>query len=418
MKQLFRTSFLSGLSAIVKLSVLLILNKVLAIYVGPTGYAVIGQFQNFITIVLGFPASVNNGVVKFTAELDSMDKKSILWSTSIRFVCYVSIAIGLCIICFSNQLAIYFSLVEHQNVFLLFGIAYILYALNSLFIAILNGMGEIKSLVLSNISGSFLSLVIVLLFTYFWGLNGALIALVVNQSAVFFITCFLMFRLSWFKISLFSLNVRLDWLLNLKGYMLIAIISMLTAPTSSILVRNQIIEIVSQADAGYWDALIKLSSAYMMVLTTVLSIYFLPKFAQLKDSSQLKNEMSVGIIFFSVIFIIGGSILFYFKDFFILILFNKSFLPVTDLLGIQLISDFVKVLSWIFSFYMLSKALTVQIIITQIIHALIYVIFSFYLLSELSVSGVLYSSIIANSVYLFMCIFVTYYHIKNTYKVT
>lgn len=418
MKQLFKTSFLSGFSAIVKLIALLVLNKVLAVYVGPTGYAVIGQFQNFITIVLGLPASINNGVVKYTAELDSIDDKAKLWSTSIKFVGVLSILIGIAVIVFSKPLAVYFSLDVYRNVFVLFGVAYILYALNSFFLAILNGMGEIKSLVLSNIAGSILSLGIVVSFTYLWNLNGALIALVVNQSAVFFITGFLLWRLKWFKLELFKLKIELAWLRRLKGFILIAIISMLTAPTSSVLVRNEIISVASNIEAGYWDALIKLSAAYMMVLTTILSIYFLPKFAKLNEEYELKKEISIGVVFFSVIFSLGASTLYYFRNFFILTLFNVDFFPVTELIGLQLVADFIKVLSWIFSFYMLSKALIIPVISTQIMHALVYVVASFYLLEELSVSGVIYASIIANALYLFMCLFVTYNHIKSTYKVS
>ena len=66
---LIKTSSLNAIAVVVKMLVGLFLNKILAVYVGPAGYAVIGQFQNAISMITGFASgAINTGVVKYTAE--------------------------------------------------------------------------------------------------------------------------------------------------------------------------------------------------------------------------------------------------------------------------------------------------------------------------------------------------------------
>ena len=66
---LLGTSVLSALAVLAKLATSLFLSKVLAVYVGPAGYGIIGQFQSLISMVTTFASgATSNGVTKFTAE--------------------------------------------------------------------------------------------------------------------------------------------------------------------------------------------------------------------------------------------------------------------------------------------------------------------------------------------------------------
>ncbi|MCG9723557.1 O-antigen flippase, partial [Shewanella sp. Isolate7] len=81
---LIKTSLLSGVSVFVKVLTLLGVNKVLAIYVGPHGYAAIGQLQNIIQIITGVATgTLSNGVTKLTAENeDAYDEQIRVWKTA------------------------------------------------------------------------------------------------------------------------------------------------------------------------------------------------------------------------------------------------------------------------------------------------------------------------------------------------
>ena len=62
-----------------------------------------------------------------------------------------------------------------------------------------------------------------------------------------------------------------------------AITSALTVPVSHMIVRNYIGENLSWDDAGYWQGIWYISTMYLMVITTSLSVYYLPKLSEIQD---------------------------------------------------------------------------------------------------------------------------------------
>src|SRR5690606_30002039 len=81
---LLNTAILNGFAVVVKVLTLLGLNKVLAVYIGPTGYAAMGQFQNAVQMITTFASgALNTGVTKYTAEFNGDANKQIqLWKTA------------------------------------------------------------------------------------------------------------------------------------------------------------------------------------------------------------------------------------------------------------------------------------------------------------------------------------------------
>ena len=70
---LIKTSVLTAISTIIKLIAGFVINKVIAIYVGPSGLAVVGQLQNFMSIITTISnGAITNGIVKYTAEYRSI----------------------------------------------------------------------------------------------------------------------------------------------------------------------------------------------------------------------------------------------------------------------------------------------------------------------------------------------------------
>ena len=106
---LLKTSFLSAISNIVKMATAFFTGKIIATYIGPSGFAFLGQFQNFINIATSFSsAGINSGITKYIAEFsDDEDKKNNYISTSFFITICSSLIIGLFIFLFSDQLANY-----------------------------------------------------------------------------------------------------------------------------------------------------------------------------------------------------------------------------------------------------------------------------------------------------------------------
>jgi len=376
---LFKTSALNGIAVLIKTATMFLLNKILAIYVGPAGYAAIGQFQNFIQIVTTFAGgAINTAVIKYTAEYHHSEyKQRLVWKTAGTIVLIFSLIIAFVILIFQKQLSLYiFQSNEYQSIFVWFATFLIFFNLNALFLAILNGKKEILRLVIANIAGSIFSLLITGLLAYKLSLYGALVALSINQSIVFLVTLVLSYNSDWFKLSYIFGAIDRDLAKKFVGYALMALTSALCVPTSQILIRLFIGKEFGIEFAGYWEAMVRLSGAYLMLVTTTLSVYYLPRLSELTDIQSIKKEVLTGYKFIFPLALLGAISVFILKDWIISILFTKSFMPMRELFLWQMIGDSLKIGSWIIAFLMLSKAMTKLYIITEIIFATTLVLFT------------------------------------------
>lgn len=69
MKKFLQVTILSAIYTFIKMIAGFIIGKVVAIYTGPSGVAMLGQVQSLITIVAGTTsAPVSTGLVRYTAE--------------------------------------------------------------------------------------------------------------------------------------------------------------------------------------------------------------------------------------------------------------------------------------------------------------------------------------------------------------
>jgi len=365
---LLRTSVLNGVAVLIKTITMFVLNKILAVYLGPTGYAAIGQFQNFIQMVTTFAGSaINTAVVKYTAEYhEDESKQRAIWKTAGSIVFLFSLIFAFLILIFQGQLSLYiFHSLKYQTaVFLIF------FNFNTLFLAILNGKKEILKLVLANIAGSLFALIITSVLAIKLHLYGALVALSIYQSIAFIVTLFLCYRANWFKFSSLLGKIDLEITKKFSSFILMALVSAICVPLSQILIRAYLTQEFSLAYAGYWEAMIRLSTVYLMLVTTTLGVYYLPRLSELNKIDEIKKEVYLGYKFLFPLTVIGGIIVFVLRDWIINLLFTPSFAPMQDLFFWQMMGDALKIGSWILAYLMLSKAMTKLYISTEIIFTL------------------------------------------------
>ena len=370
---LLKTSALNGIAVLIKTATMFILNKILAVYVGPTGYAAIGQFQNFIQMITTFAGTaINTAVIKYTAEYhQDENQQRAVWRSAGSIVLIFSILFSLSIFIFQKQLSVYiFNSVDYQSVFVWFSIFLTFFTFNALFLAILNGKKEVLKLVVANIVGSIFSLVVTSLLAIKYGLYGALVALSIYQSLVFLITLFLCYKADWFKLSYLFGKIDKAIAKKFVAFAFMALVSAICVPLSQIVIRSYLTQEYGVISAGYWEAMIRLSAVYLMLVTTTLGVYYLPRLAELSKIEEIKTEIYSGYKFIFPLAAIGSLAVYFLRDWIIVTLFTKTFLPMRDLFIWQMIGDSLKIGSWILAYLMLSKAMTKLFVITEISFAL------------------------------------------------
>ena len=285
---LVKTSLLNGIAVAVKVASALVLNKILAIYVGPAGYAIIGQFQNAVSIVVSFAGGVvATGVTKATAEhFDNDAKQHAVWRTAIRFSLGASLISGISLLFVGNMLSQWLlRSTDMSSVFIWLALTLPAMAANNLLLAIVNGKKEVGIYVIANIIGSLISLLLIGLLALYFGLYGALVAFTINPAMVLLSTAAMVARRDWFKARFLWGKMDPPALRELTGFGMMGLTSALTMPVTFMLIRDHLATNLGLPAAGYWQASWKISEVYLMLVTTTLSVYYLPRLAEIRKLS-------------------------------------------------------------------------------------------------------------------------------------
>jgi PST family polysaccharide transporter len=412
---LIKTSVLTAISTVIKVISAFIINKLIAVYIGPSGLAMIGQLQNFLNAIMIFSnGGITQGIIKYTAEYKTMKEKSKIFSNSIVISFIFSLIISILLFSFNDYFALLILKdIQFSNVFSTLGFSVFLFALNTILLSILNGQKEIHKYILVSISGSVLSLVFTSFLVYKYQLSGALYAMVLNQSIIFFLTLFLVIKSKWFKLEYFIKGLDKETLVKLGKFSLMALSSALTIPISELIIRNYISETLGWDDAGYWQGIMYISNMYLLVITTSLGIYYLPKLSEITDKLELKKEILNGYKIIMPIVMIMAFSIYLFRDLVIYIAFNDKFVAMRELFLWQLVGDVIKISSWLLAYLMLAKAMTKVFIISEIIFVTSWTILAILGVKYFGLIGVTYAFSLN---YLFYFIFIYFYFKKVVFS--
>ncbi|GAA0691758.1 O-antigen translocase [Marinobacterium maritimum] len=387
---LIKTSLLNGIAVVIKMLTLLGLNKILAIYVGPSGYAALGQFQNAVQMITTLASgAINTGVTKYTAEYHEDEaKQHAIWRTAGTISLVGSVLVAIAVIAFNKPLAGWFLKDESLgSVFIWFAATLVLFVFNTLLLAILNGKKEIQRYVTANIAGSLFALAVTTVLAVKLGLYGALVALAIYQSLTFFVTLTLTYKASWFKLRYLLGGIDKQSAKNLAKYTAMALTSAACVPVSHILIRNHLGETLGWEAAGYWEAMWRLSTAYLMLITTTLSVYYLPRLSELSDFSDIKKEIVQGYKIILPVSILFSFIIYILRDFIILLLFTEDFHEMEVLFAWKMIGDILKIGGWILAFVMLGRAITWLFILSELFFSFFHYILVIYFVSYFGIDG-------------------------------
>lgn len=404
---LIKTSFYTSISTAITFISGFIVVKVVAVKIGPEGIAFVGQFQNTTAIfTMLATAAITTGVVKYLAEHKNNPVKSQqIINTAFLIVFLSSLIISLFVMSTSGYLSeAAFKTKNFWIVYFLFGLFTMFISFNSIFSAILNGLQEIRKFTIINIFSSLIGVTITVIFAYTLGLEGVLVASIATAFIIFFINIYFFNKLGikW-KPNFKSWDKPVVKMLS--GFSLMAIVSGFVLPSMQILVRDRIILQFSVTDAGYWQAITKISDYYLGFITSVLGVYYMPRLSEIHSKVELRNEIAKG---YKIILPVVGIIAFMiwlFKGFIIHILFTPEFLPMKPLFTYQLLGDFFKIGSWLLGYLLIAKAMTKTFIATEIIFAISYVALSYYFMNHYGIIGATYSFCINYGLYwIFMSI--------------
>lgn len=400
---LYKTSFWSGIVTIIKILTGLVTNKIIAIFVGPAGIALIGNFTNLTKIISIFAnGAIDSGVIKYISEFEKENEKQSVISHALKINILFSSVIGVIILLFNKSLTqLAFNDTKYNSVFIIFGLTVLFYGLNTTITAILNGYKQIKFLLITGVIASFISLILAVVITIRFGLYGALINTMIAQVCIFLVNLFFVRKLGLIKKGIFEVLFNRILCLKLFKYGLMSLSSI--ASTASLFwIRKYIFSNYSPNEAGYVQGVWTISSNYLMVITTSLTIYYLPTLSSIKEKVGIREEIIKGYKFLLPIAIIAGFSIYFFRSLIIRILYTPDFLSMKYYFTFQIIGDTFKIAAWILSYLMVAKAMTKYFIASEIIFAVLFICIGHFFMHFYGSIGITYAYALT---YLFYFIF-------------
>jgi len=406
---LIKTSMLSAVATLIKILSGFVITKVIAIYIGPSGLAIIGQLQNFIMLVKTVAGDfLKTAITKYTAEYENDEnKKYDLWSSSFKLAFVLNFVVLVGLIYFSNDLSYsLFHTLEYAFVFKILAISLPFFVSNTILLAILNGQKQIKQYIFLNIVLSIVSLFIVVVLSVLYEVEGALVAYVVSQAIVFFITLIYLRKETWLKLKLFLFSVRKENIKKLLGFAIITLSAVLASNTSMIYIRNYISDTYSMSDAGYWQGVWLLSQVALSLITTSLATYFLPTLSVLTNKKALNKELTNAIYIIIPIAIVISLSMYFLREYIIIVLYSDQFMPMSQLFLWQMVGNVIKVLGWLFGYVLVAKAMVKYTVTTEILFAVIFIVSSIYFMRLYGLVGVTYAYAMSSLLHLIVVSFI------------
>ncbi|MCL5129974.1 O-antigen translocase [Algibacter sp. L4_22] len=394
-----------------------IISKVSAVYLGPSGYAIVGNLKNVIQAILGVSVSgFESGVIKHIAENKKNDKLlNTIISSVVVFSVAIAIVIGIVLFFFANILSEYILKdTSLASIFKLFGCLLPLTSLNFLVVYILNGKQKLnlyaKIISITNVLNAFLTFLLI----YYFDLHGALLASVIIPAISFLLSfLFKEIRIIFFTVYKNIKNVSMTFIKSISIYILMASYSSLLISLSYLLVRNEIIEKLGIDTAGLWEAMNKISMFYMVFFSSLFTLYLLPQLAINKTISGYYSIMKSYFKYLIPLTCVGFLCILLSRSLLIKIFLTDAFQSIEQFFYLQLVADFTKIIAFSLAYQFHAKKMVKFYFITD---AILYI--SFYLLSlcfirYFDLQGVFYAYVISTICYLVSVSLFIFFNNKN-----
>lgn len=388
---MFKVTSLNSISIFIKILVGFVTSKVIAIFVGPSGMALVGNLRNFMSSLEAFSTlGFENGVVKYVSENKSDEAKLRITLSTVFFSVLVScLIVSVSLFSFSEYFnAKIFGHLEYSYLIKALIIIIPFYIGNIFLVAVINGLGKYRKVILINILGSLLGLFVTIILITQFQVSGALFSIVITPSLLFFVSFYFINKELKILKFISKKEVKFVALKNFSSFTIMALVSSVFGPLVLLSIRNHVIGSLGIDAAGYWEGLNRISSYYFLFITSILGIYFLPK---LSNSKSVRETNSLIISYFKTvlpIFVAGLIVIFIFKDVIIQLLFTKDFSPMSTLFFWQIVGDILKAASYILAFQFYAKKMTKAFVLFEIASLAVLYFSSIYFISIYQIEGV------------------------------
>lgn len=382
--------------------------RIVAQFLGPSGMALIGSFRNFTALFKSLSTlGVNASLVRlFVENKNDKSELSKIYSTFFWIFIMISLGLGLLITLLSGFFSrLLFATSDYGFAVRLFGLLLPFIVLNTFWIAVYNGLQQFRKIVIIQILSSVFTFVLTVSLIYFKRLEGALIATAISDIVLLLITLlFVVNNKEYFQFNLQKI-ISKKYFSVIGRFSMMSLLSAIIVPLTLISIRSLLIETNSIEKAGIWDAVNRVSGFYMLFFSSGLSLYYMPRLAELKTDSEFVSELKNYFKTLVPLFLILVVGIFIFKDFIVNIALTKEFSEVKEIIIWQLLGDLLKVMNLAFGYQILVKTMMKRYFAVEIIFNLAYFGLAYFMIQFESVTGAVKAYFFANCISFVLMLF-------------
>ncbi|MFC5476147.1 O-antigen translocase [Paraherbaspirillum soli] len=389
-----KVGLLFSASTLSKLLAGLIVVKIIAVYIGASGLGRLGQFMSLTSMVaIMAGGGITTGVVKYVAEFkdNGQELKEYLAAASLVTI-LASLLLGAVLILLAPVISEWLLKTSaYADVIRVLAVAQFSIACTNLLMGLVNGHKRVNAFAIINTLGVAIGAAGVAIGCTFYGIKGAMYGLIWMPA------CPILLLLPWYRL---GLQFEWRWLLpvwdrgkvrKFMGFSLMLLVTVFSMQMAQIVIRYIIEARNSWVEVGYWQAVTRISEAYLQFITVVLANYYLPRLAELRQRSEIKKEVNLVYKYAMPVLVLMGSLVFFCRDWIILLLFSREFLPMKEFFTWQLVGDAFKVAAYIGAYVAVARAKTVIYITAEIYQAGMLVSLCYFLVGKYGAVGATYA---------------------------
>ncbi|WP_109125061.1 O-antigen translocase [Dyella sp. C11] len=398
-----RAGFYASIATAAKLLAGLVIIKLVAWMAGPEGVGRLGQFMSLMSVLAVLAGGgISAGVVKYVAEYrDDPQRLSRLLAAALWYALCASCLIGALGLLLSRQIAGWLlGDARYQGLIAVLAAVQLGIALVNYILAVINGFMDVKRLAFIQVLGSLLSIAAALALSHWLHLYGALLALVIGQLLVLAVGLPAWWRSPYFDRRMLRMHFDREMTTRLAAFSVMTLTSALLPPLVNLAVRDHLATQFGWEQVGYWQAVSKVSDAYLLFLTTAINVYYLPKLASTHARTPLVSELRMAYRYIMPAVVVLAAAVYLCRDAVTSLLFSAGFSPANDLYAPQLMGDVVKIASFVLSYVMLAKAMTRLFVASELVFAASYVALVYLFTAHYGVVGAMYAFVANYVLYL------------------
>jgi PST family polysaccharide transporter len=398
-----RSGAYTGLATLAKLLAALLVVKLVAVYAGPAGVGRLGQFVSLMSLLAVLAGGgINAGITKYVAQYrDDAQALVRLLGAALWYVLGAACLMATVALLFSAPLAErLLGGVQYQGLICVLALAQVGIALLNYILAVVNGFMDVRRLAWIQVVGSGLNVAMVLWLSSRLQLQGALLGLVLGQVLWLVVAVPALWRSRYFQFRMLRMRFDAQMIRRLAAFSVMTLTSALLPHLVTLLVRERLAAQFGWQQVGYWQAVSRVSDAYLLFFTTAINVYYLPKLASMHGRSALASELRSAYRYVMPAVVVMAAGVYVCRDWVTVLLFDADFGAAVPLYGPQLLGDVIKIAGFVLSYVMLAKAMTGLFVVSECVFSASYLGLVYLLSARFGLIGAMYAFAINYALYL------------------